>query len=171
MGMDVYGKKPKSPQGEYFRNNVWYWHPLWDFCQDNFAVARKVVNGHTNDGDGLNAADSKALGKGIFQMLNNGEAQKYIDERNERLSQLERVTCYLCKGTGIRTDDIGVEAGQPTKELSPEQAIVYGRTHGWCNGCDGDGKNEPWETNYRLTLENLEEFANFLMDCGGFEIC
>ncbi|QOR55575.1 MAG: hypothetical protein UMS36scaffold28_65 [Phage 59_13] len=29
MGMDVYGVKPKSKQGEYFRNNVWSWRPLW----------------------------------------------------------------------------------------------------------------------------------------------
>jgi hypothetical protein len=28
MGMDVYGKEPKSDKGEYFRNNVWWWRPL-----------------------------------------------------------------------------------------------------------------------------------------------
>ena len=33
MGMDVYGTKPKNETGEYFRANVWYWHPLWD-CLD-----------------------------------------------------------------------------------------------------------------------------------------
>ena len=28
MGMDVYGRKPSSPDGEYFRANVWSWHPI-----------------------------------------------------------------------------------------------------------------------------------------------
>jgi hypothetical protein len=32
MGMDVYGKDAVSEKGEYFRNNVWYWRPLWNYC-------------------------------------------------------------------------------------------------------------------------------------------
>ena len=32
MGMDVYGKKPKGEKGDYFRNNVWWWRPLWQYC-------------------------------------------------------------------------------------------------------------------------------------------
>lgn len=171
MGMDVYGKKPASPKGEYFRNNVWYWHPLWDFCLDNFEIANKVKNGHTNSGDGLGARDAKTIAKGIKTMIANGDAQRYIDDRETKLSELERVVCFLCNGTGIRTDELGTQDGQPTKELRPEQVIVYGRTHGWCNGCDGEGNQEPWELNYHLTLDNLEEFAEFLEDCGGFEIC
>ena len=32
MGMDVFGKNPTDEKGAYFRNNVWFWHPLWDYC-------------------------------------------------------------------------------------------------------------------------------------------
>jgi hypothetical protein len=28
MGMDVYGES-----GNYFRNNVWWWRPLANYCQ------------------------------------------------------------------------------------------------------------------------------------------
>ena len=28
MGMDVYGRKPLSAAGKYFRANVWSWHPI-----------------------------------------------------------------------------------------------------------------------------------------------
>src|SRR5262249_6936091 len=38
MGMDVYGRKPTSPAGEYFWANVWAWHPihglLVELCSD-----------------------------------------------------------------------------------------------------------------------------------------
>jgi hypothetical protein len=38
MGMDVYGRKPSSPAGEYFRANVWSWHPIHvlieELCSD-----------------------------------------------------------------------------------------------------------------------------------------
>ncbi len=28
MGMDVYGRKPRTEAGKYFRANVWSWHPI-----------------------------------------------------------------------------------------------------------------------------------------------
>ena len=34
MGMDVIGLKPTSKEGEYFRNNVWWWGPLADYCME-----------------------------------------------------------------------------------------------------------------------------------------
>ena len=33
MGMDVYGRAPTSESGEYFRANVWSWHPIWNYCE------------------------------------------------------------------------------------------------------------------------------------------
>ena len=172
MGMDVYGKKPKSEVGEYFRNNVWWWHPLWDFCVDNFPeLAGKVKEGHSNSGDGLGARDSKALAKGIIELINNGQAQKYVDDRNHQLSMLPLNECDLCTGTGIRTDDVGISAGMPDKELSWEQQVLLGREKGTCNGCQGEGTTEAFELSYRIDVDNIERFAKFLADCGGFEIC
>jgi len=59
----------------------------------------------------------------------------------------------------------------PTRELSPEMASLTGRTHGWCNACDGEGKTDSWETNYYLDLDDIKEFAEFLETSGGFRIC
>jgi hypothetical protein len=172
MGMDVYGKNPSSEVGEYFRSNVWYWHPLWEYCEVNFPeLAGKVKHGHTNDGDGLNGRDSLKLAMAIRGTIANGVATQYASERNATLAELERPACKHCEGTGIRSDAIGVEHGMPTKELSPEIASITGRTHGWCNGCSGEGKVDAWETNYTFDLEVLAEFADFLENCGGFEIC
>ena len=30
MGMDVYGVKPVSETGEYFRASIWMWRPIWE---------------------------------------------------------------------------------------------------------------------------------------------
>lgn len=172
MGMDVYGNNPATEVGEYFRANVWYWHPLWEYCERAFPeYAGKVEHGHTNDGDGLNADDSKALAVAIREALTNGNAQAYSIERNAYLASLERPDCEQCSGTGIRTDEVGVKQGMPERELSEVEAIAYGRTKGWCNGCSGEGKKDAWETNYHFDLEVLAEFADFLDECGGFEIC
>lgn len=171
MGMDVYGKMPKNEVGEYFRRNVWGWRPLWDYCVDNFPELVGEVSGHYNDGDGLNADGSLELAKLIRAQIKDGSAQNYIQERNNHLASLERPACDLCQGTGIRTDAVGVENGMPTRALSPEMSMLTGRTHGYCNGCQGEGKKDAWETNYGLDLEDIEEFAEFLENCGGFEIC
>jgi hypothetical protein len=171
MGMDVYGKSPKNETGEYFRRNVWGWRPLWDYCVDNFNDLVGEVSGHYNDGDGLNNAGSLELARRIREQLKTGEAKDYIEKRNSRLASLERPNCELCQGTGIRTDALGVEHKMPIRELSPEMASLTNRTHGWCNGCDGEGKKDAWETSYSLDLDDLEEFAEFLENSGGFEIC
>ncbi len=172
MGMDVYGKNPNNEIGQYFRRNVWGWRPLWQYVEDNHPeIAELVKYAQSNDGDGLNATKSKALAKLLKEDLASDAAMNYIDQRNKYLSELERPECDLCSGTGIRTDKVGEEMKMPTRELSVEMSLLTGRTHGYCNGCNGEGKRDAWETSYYLDLDDLAEFADFLENCGGFEIC
>lgn len=172
MGMDVYGKNPKSEVGEYFRRNVWGWHPLWDYVEKQHPeIAELVSYAHSNDGDGLGARNSKKLAKLLMEDYESGRVAEYVAERNKALSELPFEECNLCEGTGIRTDKIGVEWGMPEKELEPDIAIIVGRTKGSCNSCNGVGKKEAWETSYYLEETDIKEFAEFLQDCGGFEIC
>lgn len=169
MGMDVYGKNPLNERGEYFRRNVWGWRPLWDYCENlHPELAGKVTYGHTNDGDGLDGPDSLSLAQGLQRDLHDGTARTYVLTRKERLDALPKEQCELCAGTGIRTDAVGYEMDQPNKPVDPE---VYGRTKGWCNGCDGHGERDSLETWYRLEVDDIREFADFLQYCGGFEIC
>lgn len=171
MGMDVYGKNAKNQVGEYFRRNVWGWRPLWDYCVNNYEDLVGEVNGHYNDGDGLGEDGSLELARRIKKDLADGTAQAYIEKRNAYLAELERPECDICKGTGIRDDEVGVENGMPDAELSTEMKILVGRSHGTCNGCRGEGKTDSWETHYFLDLDDLTEFAEFLENSGGFEIC
>jgi hypothetical protein len=171
MGMDVYGKNPTNEVGAYFRRNVWGWRPLWTYVRLNHPeLAGLVEHGHTNDGDGLDAENSKLLAQEIKEALASGEANLYIVARGIYLSELPKETCEFCEGTGIRTDAVGIQWGMPERELAPEIAIITGRTHGFCNGCSAEGTKEHWETNYSLELEDLVEFSDFLETCGGFEI-
>ena len=172
MGMDVYGKNAKNETGEYFRNHVWWWHPLWDYCLNVHGdIAGAVEYGHSNDGDGLDADEAYALGVRLMKDIEDGYTAEYETQYRERLASLPRKDCQWCEGTGIRTDLVGVENGMPTKELDEDDAILLGRSHGWCNGCRGEGKNDPWEANYPFSVENVREFAEFLLNCGGFQIC
>lgn len=170
--MDVYGKNPTSEVGEYYRQNIWGWHPLWHYVElYHPEYANKVKHGHSNDGDGLEAEDSSQLSLSLKQDLITGMAKQRLDEWQRQLDELPLEKCDLCEGTGIRTDERGKEFGFHKKELSAEQSAKLGRRIGWCNSCDGVGEKEPFLKNYRTTLDDIREFADFLADCGGFEIC
>jgi len=172
MGMDVIGLNASTERGSYFRNNVWSWRPLAKFVQETYPdIARKCEYWDSNDGDGLDETDSIILGKMILNDIADGTVARWKADYDYALSLLERENCNLCETTGIRKDDIAVEMGMPTKELPEEVKILTGRTHGWCNGCNGIGTKENWFQSYPFHVENVKEFAEFLLDCGGFQIC
>lgn len=108
MGMDVFGKQPRSKTGEYFRNSIWWWHPLADYILENSPqeLTSKCRYWHSNDGDGLDDEDSKKLADHLQQLIDSGHT--------------------------------AASAGR------------YGRC---------------------FSVDNVQEFADFLRDCGGFEIC
>jgi len=151
MGMDVYGDNPSNSKGEYFRNNVWFWHPLWDYCLDCHPdPAAKVEEGHSNSGDGLDAEDSLKLGNLLKKDLLSGKVKSYEDKYKKRIESLPLQECSHCQGTGIRND-----------------AYVQGT----CNSCDGKGQVKSFDSHYPFSESNVEEFAEFLVNCGGFKIC
>lgn len=170
MGMDVVGKRPTSDEGEYFRNNVWWWHPLWEYCETLMPELCEEISGHTNDGQGLTEDGAGALAASLRWAVDSGHTAEYERARNEMLSKLPRESCRYCEGTGIRTDEVGKSAGMPDAVLAEEVAIVLGRTHGTCNACQGEGVVDSPATWYHFSTENVEEFIDFLEACGGFEI-
>ena len=172
MGMDVIGMNPKSEAGEYFRNNIWWWRRLAEYCLSQYPEIIKDDNDgwFTNSGYGLNATRSRKLGEALLEDLRKGVVQKAEKRYNEYIATLPASDCTLCDGSGIRSDEVGVSQQMPEKELDPNEVLALGRTHGWCNGCRGTGKVDHPETNYPFSAENVAEFARFLVECGGFRI-
>lgn len=171
MGMDVYGKNPSSEKGTYFRNNIWCWRPLWDYCVEVAPELCSDLSGHTNDGDGLDEDGANMLAHILSDELWTGNTLAYQQKHADYVASLPRQDCTNCGATGIRTDSVGVNMGQPDRELDIEIQILTGRTHGWCNGCNGVGTQEHWEGSYPFSIENVANFADFLSYSGGFSIC
>jgi hypothetical protein len=89
MGMDVFGKAPKSPVGEYFRHNVWHWHPLARFiCGTCPEEASACKSWETNDGDGLDADGSIRLAERLDILVSDGTAARVVAERDAYVSSL-----------------------------------------------------------------------------------
>jgi len=171
MGMDVYGRKPKNEKGEYFRNNVWFWHPLWDYCLKLYPnVTKQCVDGHSNSGDGLSGSNAKKLAKLIKKDLENGTAQRYANEYAEWQKSLLPETCTHCTGTGI-AKKILVNSETLSGESITLQAIgSLLNDDQKCKLCNGNGTRDNWHLSYPFSIENLQEWQEFLDNCGGFNI-
>ena len=70
----------ESNPGYYFRNNVWWWRPLWDYCYhiaDDLISEELWNRGHNNSGAGLNDRDAKLLGNRLLQKIREGDADMF----------------------------------------------------------------------------------------------
>jgi len=156
MGMDVFGIKPKSEKGEYFRNNVWFWHPLWTYCCTiDQTLDQRVPEGHSNSGDGLDATGARQLAFKLQEEINSGRAEQFVNQYEAERKAIPQEDCKYCDENGER-------------EWKQENGEPYKKT---CNACSGTKKVDSWEAHYPMELNNIKEFTEFLMDCGGFQIC
>lgn len=170
MGMDVVGVRPSAEVGKYFRNNVWWWGPLWSYCVDVAPQLCDGVDGWTNDGDGLPESRALALASLLEKSILDGRCERRREQFEAEKTALPKEPCRFCEGTGVRRDRIGETGGMTTRELSPEQAGRVGRESGWCNGCDGEGIAAQIGSWYCFDTANVKEFISFLKHCGGFKI-
>jgi hypothetical protein len=150
MGMDIFGSNPTSEEGRYFRRNVWTWRPLaelvTELCPEETAACELW---QSNDGDGLDAAESEKLAMRLCGLLESGAVEAYCTLRDARVAKLPDKACQRCEGTGFRVS-------------SPDIP---------CLQCAGMGKVAAFERAYSVDEVDVEEFAAFLKACGGFAIC
>ena len=70
----------KINPGIYFRNNVWFWRPLWNFvcevCQD-FLSQKDMNKGCSNSGEVISKTKAKKIAKKLFQCQQDGVIEEY----------------------------------------------------------------------------------------------
>ncbi|HOW87328.1 MAG TPA: hypothetical protein PKV84_01555 [Candidatus Omnitrophota bacterium] len=153
MGFDVVGNDPKTEKGEYFRNNVWWWHPLWGYvakqCQD-ILTHKEIEAGGFNNGVLISERKAREIGLRLRFLLDQKEVKRFAEGYQKHLDAMPDERCDLCAGTGKRNDEF---------------------VKGDCNGCEGKGKKRPWAAHYPFNEENVKDFADFAIESGGFRIC
>ena len=153
-------KFKENVPGDYFRANVWSWRPLWTYvclvC-DNILTDGDEHSGSYNDGHIISKTKSKRIASRLRRLYKSGQLDKYLDDRDKYLNELDPEECELCEGTGWRDDAIGKKA----READP----LYS-----CNGCKGKGEKKNWQCSYYIDKEFVKEFAIFCEKSGGFEI-
>ena len=139
--------------GYYFRNNVWWWRPLWSYiCTEvapDILTEEDKERGYYNDSYCINAIKSNYIADKIEKFDATGELDAFEKKYKASQEALPKQTCEQCKGSGIRND-----------------AYVQGK----CNVCE-EGLRDHWGKSYPFYADNVREFAKFARSSGGFEIC
>ena len=139
--------------GYYFRNNVWWWRPLWmyvaDVCSDVLSE-EEIEAGHSNSGYLYTEEQAEKIAQLLQRELILGNTLEYQKEYQDELDNLEQVDCNICDTTGMRNDDY---------------------VQGQCNACAGTGKTDSFAKSYPFDAENVQEFQRFVQASGGFRVC
>lgn len=147
-------KFERDNPGYYFRNNVWYWRPLWQYiCNicDDIVTLEDAQAGNYNDYHLISKGKAKRIARRLEKSMKNGDLEKWEDGRKEHLDSLGNVPCEICDATGYRTMD---DSNTPTI----------------CNACKGKKEKPHFDTTYPWDRENLKDFIEFCYDSGGFRI-
>ena len=164
--------------GRYLQSSWWSWSSLAEFICETFpGIASHCRYWQSNDGDGLNAALAVRLAGGLDKMIADGSLADLIEMRRAQVRNLPMRECCICKGSGVRNDEIGTESGDPFKVIPEDARDAWGEgphpragETGWCNGCDGRGHRLPREADFPLEFDAVKQFAEFCRHSGGFEI-
>ena len=154
---DKYREWQDENCGTYFRNNVWWWRPLWHFVTgvcDDILTEKDMESGSFNDGHKISKTKAGKIAKRLFKLIENGQVKEYEEGYKVHLASLEQVDCETCDATGKRQEPPKTGAGDVK-----------------CNGCNGTGKKDDWAKSYPFSEDNVRQFANFCMNSGGFRIC
>ena len=137
--------------GYYFRNNCWWWRPLWNYCHQVAPdlISEEVFNsGHNNSGAGLDDKGAKALGRRLLQCIEEGHTIEYQAEYQQYLDDLPDDDCMRCNNNN---------RGNHKKRS--------------CRSCNKTGKSENFNKHYPFDIDNVKDFAEFCLQSGGFKIC
>ena len=150
MGFDLYGLSPQSnvPKpvvtdwndkkqtkayfnyqentvGSYFRANVWWWRPLWEYvCMncDDILTLDDVEHGEFNDGHKISKTKAKKIAARLRRLDRQGKIMEYELGHKQFIESLPKEECDICDGTGKRKEAPKTGAGDIK-----------------CNGCQGLG--------------------------------
>lgn len=100
MGYDLVGLNPTNEYGEYFRNNIWSWPPLWSFvchCCNDILTPEQIEEGYSNTGVVIEAWQAQLIAQRLKECIVTNTVQilqsevvipQKIEQKNQALAKL-----------------------------------------------------------------------------------
>jgi hypothetical protein len=168
---DAVDKYRQENKGVYFRNNWWFWRPMWDFVNEkcNDLIDQELYDkGHGNDGD-VDQELAIDISKRILTKEVLDEAKRKQEEYDKDAKPKQEFNELLSKAGKLYFDEIIKPMYPDKKNLVPADLETLDK--------DAYKKWEALifdlqyrETSYPFSWENVKEFGEFCAQSGGFEI-
>ena len=154
-----------SQSGTYFRNNVWWWRPLAHYVLEETKIIpedRKESWGY-NDCSEVSKKEAEMIARQLRYLIKTGHTKRYEAQYEARRKTLE-----------IHNDKVEKELTQFCRRVEKK----LGKSNLAPNQFPEDDK-KTWDkiykkrnsdASYPFSVKNVEEFAEFCENCGGFTI-
>ena len=168
---DAVDKYRQENKGVYFRNNWWFWRPMWDFVNEkcNDLIDQELYDkGHGNDGD-VDQELAIDISKRILTKEVLDEAKRKQEEYDKDAKPKQEFNELLSKAGHLYFDKIIKPMYPDKKNFTPADlekldkdaykkwaTLIFDLQYG--------------ETSYPFSWENVQEFGEFCAQSGGFEI-
>tara|TARA_R100000700_G_C3163799_1_gene139279 strand:+ start:514 stop:1143 length:630 start_codon:yes stop_codon:yes gene_type:complete len=153
--------------GNYFRNNVWWWRPLWDFvchhCHE--VLTQEDMNaGCYNDNHLISKAKSIKIAKILKEAIETEETKIFCEEHEKRMQIAKKHNAQI----EIEQEDLRQIAIDITgdSEIYPAKYPKKLRKK-----FDELVDSKDWASSYPFSIDNVKGFIKFAEQSGGFTIC
>ena len=167
MGFDLYSTgNHKTENGEYFRNNVWWWRRLADFvCEHTGVVEEKdKASWQHNDGHEVSEQEAMQIAKQLKALIKDGTVSKAIREVEEEEKKAEKNNKQVDLCQALLREKVEKETGK-TNLAPADYPNEHRETWQWLQS------KHDWGSSYPFTMEQVESFIEFCEQSNGFRIC
>jgi len=160
-------KNEEENPGVYFRNNVWWWRPLWsyacDICEPHLSD-KDLAAGDYNDGYIIDKQTAALMAVSLTTAEHDGSLDIYVKMYNKQFDEArannkevdklkEELRQTVIKDTGNKDTYPALYEGKHKR--------LYERLT----------EKENWGGHYPFHKENAIAFRKFVEESGGFRIC
>ena len=172
----------KAVPGDYFRNSIWWWSPLWNFiCKtcDDFLSEKDMEAGYSNSGMTISKTKSLKIARKLDSLDKDGYIEEFETMFKEMQDKMPLEKCRVCNGIGTRKEWMGWQsetAWLKYHKTLKENIDSINCPYKWaneckgCNGCKGKGEIKNYKAQKTFSTENVREFSGFCRNSGGFRI-
>ena len=163
---DDLNKYQSEVVGSYFRSNVWYWRPLWNFvtagCSDILSV-KDIEGGYSNDGHEISKTKSKRMASRIRKLIKIGAAESFEELTNTTIQKAREHNNNVDRKMKVLREEVLMNYG--------EGLVPRDYPEPYKSKYDKIQSQRDWSSSYPFSTEILNEFAEFCDQSGGFSIC
>lgn len=157
--------KYTSQSGTYFRNNVWWWRPLAHYVLEYTKVIsedRKEVWSY-NDNSEVSQKEAEMIARQLRYLIDSGHTKKFSRDWEARRKKLEKHNDKVEKELEKHTKQVRNKmrnSNLAPKDFPEADKKIWDKIYHKRNS----------DASYPFSIQNVEEFAEFCENSGGFSI-